>query len=494
MATRGSLQEFNAATDSITQYLERVDLYFTAQRIQDDLKVATLLSSIGASTYARLSDLLSPTKPSTKTLAELTALLQRHYEPPRIVIAERFQFRTRVQKEGESMAEFDAALRKLAIHCGFAGDRLTEELRDQIVVGLRKETDRKRLLTEADLTYKRALEIVQASESAEKTTKSLRRHDTSEVLYMSRKQKHQKSSKTPPQDQPRDCYRCGGKHQPAVCKFKEAECHYCKKPGHIARVCRAKAKQEKGKKPTHHMEHSYESDDSVNLINHVEERNHHQPPYVVHVSLNKVPMEMEVDTGAAMSLISNETFRQLQKNKTSQQLRKVALKPTTIRLRTYSGQQLVVLGTLKVHVRYEAQRAALSVLVVEGSGPSLLGRDWLKRLQLNWKELAAIHYTPQYPPSVEETLSKHKGVFSPELGKAAHIEAKLQVEQDATPTFCKARKVPYALREKVENELKRLEANGIIEPVKFSNWAAPVVPVLKPDGFDDQHPQGFVSV
>ena len=73
MATRGSLQEFNAATDSITQYLERVDLYFTAQRIQDDLKVATLLSSIGASTYARLSDLLAPTKPSAKTLAELTA-------------------------------------------------------------------------------------------------------------------------------------------------------------------------------------------------------------------------------------------------------------------------------------------------------------------------------------------------------------------------------------------------------------------------------------
>ncbi len=56
------------------------------------------------------------------------------------------------------------------------------------------------------------------------------------------------------------------------------------------------------------------------------------------------------------------------------------------------------------------------------------------------------------------------------------------MEQDATPTFCKARKVPYALREKVENELNRLEANGIIEPVKFSNWAAPVVPVLKPDG------------
>ncbi len=82
------------------------------------------------------------------------------------------------------MAEFHAALRKLAIHCGFAGDRPSEELRDHIVVGLRKKTDRKRLLTEADLTYKRTIEIVQASESAEKTTKSLQTRNERSFLYV----------------------------------------------------------------------------------------------------------------------------------------------------------------------------------------------------------------------------------------------------------------------------------------------------------------------
>lgn len=34
----------------------------------------------------------------------------------------------------------------------------------------------------------------------------------------------------------------------------------------------------------------------------------------------------------------------------------------------------------------------------------------------------------------------------------------------------------------VEAELERLEREGIIEPVQFSQWAAPIVPVIKPDG------------
>lgn len=42
--------------------------------------------------------------------------------------------------------------------------------------------------------------------------------------------------------------------------------------------------------------------------------------------------------------------------------------------------------------------------------------------------------------------------------------------------------LPFALREKVEQELERLEKQNIITPVMFSEWAAPVVPVEKRDG------------
>ena len=48
--------------------------------------------------------------------------------------------------------------------------------------------------------------------------------------------------------------------------------------------------------------------------------------------------------------------------------------------------------------------------------------------------------------------------------------------------FHKARPVPYALREKIEQDLERLEKAGTIEPVQYSEWATPIVPVMKNDG------------
>ena len=42
--------------------------------------------------------------------------------------------------------------------------------------------------------------------------------------------------------------------------------------------------------------------------------------------------------------------------------------------------------------------------------------------------------------------------------------------------------MPYVLHSCIEQELHRLENAGIIERVEFADWAAPIVPVIKPDG------------
>ena len=59
--------------------------------------------------------------------------------------------------------------------------------------------------------------------------------------------------------------------------------------------------------------------------------------------------------------------------------------------------------------------------------------------------------------------------------------AKIYVDPDARPAFYPARSVPYALRDKVDMELDRLKEEGTLEPVEISEWAAPIVPVLKSD-------------
>ena len=79
-------------------------------------------------------------------------------------------------------------------------------------------------------------------------------------------------------------------------------------------------------------------------------------------------------------------------------------------------------------------------------------------------------------------MNKHLTVFQEGLGEAIGIMAKLYVKNNAKPCFCRARTVPHALKTKAEQELQRLTYQKSIEPVSMSEWAAPIVPVLKPDG------------
>lgn len=55
------------------------------------------------------------------------------------------------------------------------------------------------------------------------------------------------------------------------------------------------------------------------------------------------------------------------------------------------------------------------------------------------------------------------------------------LKDDGQPIFCKARTVPYAIKEQVEKELRKLVERGVLKSVKHSSWAAPIVVVPKAD-------------
>lgn len=76
---------------------------------------------------------------------------------------------------------------------------------------------------------------------------------------------------------------------------------------------------------------------------------------------------------------------------------------------------------------------------------------------------------------------RHNTVFKDELGMLKGFAAKMHVASYAKPCFYKPRSVPFAMKKKVEQELERLLVEKIIKLGKFSDWAAPIVPVLKPD-------------
>ena len=90
-------------------------------------------------------------------------------------------------------------------------------------------------------------------------------------------------------------------------------------------------------------------------------------------------MDMELDTGASVSLVSEEVFQQLREKGT-------ILSPSQAKLCTYTGQAIDVMGTAEVKVEYNGQSATLPLFVTHGKGSSLLGRNWLEALKLDRKK------------------------------------------------------------------------------------------------------------
>ena len=203
------------------------------------------------------------------------------------------------------------------------------------------------------------------------------------------------------------------------------------------------------------------------------------PPYQVQLQVNGHPLIMEVDTGAAVSLAPESAV--------AAWLPSAELKHSSVILKTYTGEQIPVKGELSVTVRYGQQNHSnLKLLVVQGSGPSLMGRDWLRVVRLDWRNVARV--TSSVPSAanlaskVEALQDRYHEVFTETLGTITPFLAKLSVSPDATPKFFKPRPVPFALRAKVESELDRLSQDGVLEKVPYSDWAAPVVTVPKADG------------
>ena len=83
---------------------------------------------------------------------------------------------------------------------------------------------------------------------------------------------------------------------------------------------------------------------------------------------------------------------------------------------------------------------------------------------------------------LDQLRTKYSSLFDGNLRTIKGVTAHLKVKENAVLQFFKPRPVPFALKEKIAEELRRLEKIGVLEKLEFSDWATPIVPVLKPDG------------
>ena len=88
-----------------------------------------------------------------------------------------------------------------------------------------------------------------------------------------------------------------------------------------------------------------------------------------------------------------------------------SLQQSTVKLHTYTGEQVVVIGSITVTICYDTQVVELPLLIVKGEGPSLFGRNWLSKIKLDW---CAINQVTSHV--YNKVLDKYSEVFKDELG------------------------------------------------------------------------------
>ena len=91
------------------------------------------------------------------------------------------------------------------------------------------------------------------------------------------------------------------------------------------------------------------------------------------VKINGVPFKMEIDTGPGVTIMQEEIF--LKHWPTAR------IHPSALRLRTWTGAPVAILGYAVVQVNFKGRQQTLALHVGSGKGPLLLGRVWFRALK-----------------------------------------------------------------------------------------------------------------
>nr|XP_056704982.1 uncharacterized protein K02A2.6-like [Euleptes europaea] len=140
-------------------------------------------------------------------------------------------------------------------------------------------------------------------------------------------------------------------------------------------------------------------------------------------------------------------------------------------------RQVLVGEDDRVPVRFRDRSGCLCLIVVEGPRMSLLGLDWFPALSLH---IGGIHHISQ--TALNDIWAEFEDVWKSPLGCYKGLPVRLHIDPTAAPIRLKPRRVPFALKTRIDVELNRLVAQGVLVPVPNAPWETPIVTPLKPNG------------
>jgi len=373
-----NIPEFNPENESWILWKEKLDVHFFEMKCTDlDAKKAILLKSIGSEPYKLLHSLCSPKSPVNKTYDEICEIMNMHFTPPTIIFRERKKFYTAKISENETISDWYAKTKNLALNCKF-GEHLNSFILDRFIVGLPENIFEKFFEEDETLALEKALQKALILETKVKNDKTnyknshvniIHRHQGGAKKYRNNAKlnnsynsgnfkresnKHSNYTETTT-NQSIKCKHCGWKNRTSKeCRYKNSKCNKCKKIGHLASICYGNFRKTV----------NYVSNDSnTNDINTNENilsifsvlNNNSKDWYHVSIIMNGISMNIACDTGASCTIIPYSLFERFDDN--------LILRPCKNSYYDYGGNKIKIIGEFDCAIEYNGKLKFITTIV-----------------------------------------------------------------------------------------------------------------------------------
>lgn len=500
------IQPFDYTTHTDTggmewrKWLRSFETMIRACRIQDDAWKFDLLLHYAGSSVQHLFETLPELPgnhmrgplanikqytPMMTSYEEAVAKLNLFFLPKENTTYERHLLRQMKQKTGESVDIFTIRLRMQAEQCGF-GDKLEENIKDQIIQNCQSAALRRDLLKRGDAALEEILRVAKIFETVAQQEKSFvnvsdHKPQLEEVNKINEKPSYGKRN-TSNEFNRVECNRCGYMGHMAndeKCPARGKSCNKCGGRDHFGKKCR-KRKQSRPfdnkNNANKASKGSNEKDDSNKTENTVKHITAEQGEYVFNVTtgddgsewqcaIGGIRVTVIIDSGSKYNLLSQTAWEYL---KSKSVVVSNQRKETGKVFKAYGGHELPLLGAFTAEIELDGRHNTVDFYVIKGEGKVLIGRDTAIAMEI-LKIGSTVHEI-----DMEKKVKK--------MGKIKGVVIDIPIKIDAKPVVQPYRRIPVALEKAVDAKIDELLEQGIIERVNEpSKWVSPMVVVPKGD-------------
>ena len=481
--------------------------YEIASRLKDPshpglnkaLRTATLLTCIGPDALDVFDGLDFENDGQKQDVDVVIAKFEKYCIGETNETYERYNFNKREQESNESVDAYLTVLRGLAKTCNF-GNLQDNLIRDRIVMGVRDNSIRKKLLQESNLTLIRCVDICRA---VEKTTRQMESMKGEVVMAVEKETPYYNRGSNPkyneaPEGRLIKCKFCHKTHprDKFKCPAWGKNCTLCKKPNHFAVACKSKAYPSKSsykRKPVSIVDEDTDSSEEYvamvitkEEVDSVESEQINNKPKAA-LLINHHLETFQLDSGSTVNVVSSTTLSQLFKKSVEKKM--VKTKTTLV---TYDGSEIKPIGKVRLQVINPKNRKKYSIefMVVREGCKSIMGARASQQMQLlvvNTKNILLLNtrskevQSSTTPLTKEALAAEYPEVFEGEgtLPGILHLE----IDETVPPVQLPTRRVPVAVKDKLRAELDRLVGLKILKPVDIpTDWISATVVTMKKSG------------